>query len=96
MKNNISRETIRALITASKVDGSTLQADMETERNRLAAEIVTNPESAKEIISGSGNGTSYSAEVNMTKAERLGFLQAVLEAIEQGIAPPSKTYVRFQ
>jgi hypothetical protein len=91
---NISRKTYKALIAANTAD-PTIEATLTTERNSLALELFNNPEATKEIVSGSGNGTSFSAEVSMTKGQRLDALQRALECLASGQVPANTTYARF-
>ena len=90
----LTRKTLKAYIQLAQSDAS-FQATLTTERDRLLQEMISNPESAKEIISGSGNGTSFTADVSMTKENRIEFLQVILDAIIAGQLPPSQTYARF-
>lgn len=90
----VTRKVLKAYIAAAAADG-TLEATLTTERNALAAELLTNDEAGTEIVSGSGNGTSFTGQISMTKAERLEFLQLVLEAIDSGQVPANTTYGTF-
>lgn len=90
----VNRKVLKAYIQANTAD-PTLETTLTTERNALAAELLTNTEAGAEIVSGSGNGTSFSAQIAMTKAERLEFLQWVLEALSSGQVPANTTYARF-
>jgi hypothetical protein len=80
----------KAIIQAYQADNTLLTA-FQTERNSLVLELASNPESAKEITSGSGNGTSFTANVSMTKGQRLSFLQIAIDAIQRGYPTPNKS-----
>jgi hypothetical protein len=91
---HVTRKTIKAFIAANTADPS-LEATLTTERNELALELLNNPEASTEIVSGSGNGASFTGQVSMTKTERLDFLQWVLDALDSGQVPANTTYARF-
>lgn len=90
----ITKTQLRAFIAAA-ASNETLYTDLTTERDRLALELINNPESASEIISGSGGGTAFTGQVNMTKTARLDYLQLIIETIDRGEAPHSTSYARF-
>ena len=86
---------MRAIIRAAQGDGGVILAALTTERNALAADMIANSESNKEIISGSGNGVSMNASISFTKSQRMAFLDMVLRHLEEGTFPQSRSYARF-
>jgi len=91
----ISRIIEKAIIQAHALD-NTLLATFTTERNELVMELATNPEASRELTSGSGNGTSFTASVSMTKGQRLEFLQLAIDAINRGYATPNSAIGVFR
>ena len=90
----LSRKVLKAYIdynTSNPAFITTLTA----ERDTLALELVSNPEAMTDIVSGSGNGTSFTGQVTMNKVERLEFLQYIVDVIASGQLPPNTTYARF-
>lgn len=76
-------------------DDTQLLEDIKAERATLVRELATDPEVGKEVINGSGNGTSFAASITMTKHERLEFLQTIIQTIDSGIPPQSSSIARF-
>jgi hypothetical protein len=87
-------EQIRAVVQVAQ-DDPTLLATLKAERVTLVTDITQNPEAGKEIISGSGNGLSHSAQLGYTKNERLAFLNKVIRYIDNGWWPSSTSYARY-
>ena len=90
----VTRQLLRAYISAA-VDDTDLRDTLVTERNTLARELLTNPDSGSELTTGSGNGLNFTAQVNFTKTQRLEFLEHVITAIDNGQPPPSRVYGVF-
>ena len=90
----ISIQVLRAIVEEAKTD-ATLSADLKTQRTSLIADLTQNPEAAKEITSGSGNGLSHTATLGFTKAQRLEFLNTAIYYIDNNLWPSSTSYARF-
>ncbi len=43
----------------------------------------------REMVNGSGNGMAFTAQVTMSKRERLAILQSVIEFYDAGTSPSS-------
>ena len=85
---------INAVVQAVR-DDEALYDDLKAQRTSLAREIALNPNAGKEIVSSSDAGTSVTSEITFTKADRLAFLQRVIDHIDNDITPANKTYARF-
>lgn len=77
---------IRAILDAIAADPHLL-TQIRADKNKMAGEIALNPARGREILSGSGNGQSYSVSQTMTYMERLKLLQAVISHYDSGTKP---------
>lgn len=85
---------IRAVLQAIRTNPA-LVAQLRTERDTLVSDVMLSATGGREMVNGSGNGMAYTAQVTMSKRERLSVLQAVLDFYDAGISPSSWARTAF-
>ena len=83
---------IRALVQYGRVGGESL-ANIETWQAAAIADIAQNK--GGHIVSGSGNGVSFTQQASMTNLEWFETLSTVLNHIENGTTPTNRTVARL-
>ena len=95
---NLTPDQLRAVIETAKSDTNFL-VDLIAERDSLARELLLNPESSTEIISGKTSDKEFTSQLSFTKGDRLTFLQTAIDAIRNSndgnLNNSSSSYVSF-
>ena len=77
------------------INDADLVATWRAERAALVSSMLTDPGFGSSITSATVNGQSFSGSEVMTNDARLGLLDRVIEHIDAGVPPSSRTYARF-
>jgi len=85
---------IRAILQAIQGNPA-LVAQLREERDQLVLDTMLSSAGGREIVNGSGNGMAYTAQITMSKRERLAVLQAALDFYAAGQYPSSWARTRF-
>ena len=94
MAEPFNADHVAALVSVLEAD-SGLVAEVTSERAKLAREIMLNPEAGKEIFSGGGNRTNFSAQITLTKLDRLNLLNRALKQVTTGATAGARSFARF-
>lgn len=89
---SISTQTIRALVRYGKASADNL-AEIEGWHTAAIKEIAENK--GGHLVSGSTNGSTFTQIASMTNAQWLGVLETVLQHIESGTTPQTRTIARL-
>jgi hypothetical protein len=85
--------TARAIYIATKDDAAAVAA-IRTEHSELALSIATG-DGASDVTSATVNGQSFSAQVTMTKTDRVRLLGLIVKMYDEGAAISSRSRARF-
>lgn len=88
-KNQMSKaQEIRAALQAIRANPALL-ASIRAERDTLVSDVMLSPNGGREMVNGSGNGMAFTAQVTMSKRDRLAMLQSIIEFYDAGTSPSS-------
>lgn len=76
-------------------DDTTAIAAIRAEATALAKSIATGDGSGLEVVSSTVNGQSFTAQVDMTKRDRMRLLRLVLKQVDSGGALTRRSRARF-
>lgn len=89
-----NKSEINAMLGAIRRNPA-LVASIRTEIDTLVSEVMLSTTGGREMINGSGNGMAYTAQITMSKRERLAILQKVLDYYNSGTGPSSWAKTNF-
>jgi len=82
------RQIINAALQAIR-DNPAVLASIRAEISTLTTEVLLSATGGREMVNGSGNGMAYTAQVTLSKRDRLALLQRVVDYYDAGTKPAS-------
>jgi hypothetical protein len=90
----ITAQEINAMLGAIRRNPS-LVRQIQDEIDALIADVMLSESGGTEFVNGSGNGMAFTAQITLSKRERLGLLQKVLDHHAAGVTAGSYAKTRF-
>jgi hypothetical protein len=90
----ITAQEINAMLGAIRRNPS-LVRQIQDEIDSLIADVMLSESGGTEFVNGSGNGMAFTAQITLSKRERLGLLQKVIEHYNAGVTAGSYAKTRF-
>ena len=89
------RQIINAALQGIR-DNPAILASIRTEIATLTTEVLLSATGGREMVNGSGNGMAFTAQVTLSKRDRLSLLQSIVDHYNAGLKPSSWGRTNFQ